>query len=106
MGGGVYVTPAFEHAVGYAFRKWDKSPRFAVFTAPSGERWNYLTVMQLAVYDRGLPGAVKECGKTWGGLPGDGWYAQKLEWIIEDVSKGQIYGILFCFFPDNPPQHG
>jgi len=62
--------------------------------------------MQLAVYDRGLPGAVKECGKTWGGLPGDGWDAQKLELIIEDVSKGQIYGILFCFFPDNPPQHG
>ena len=25
-GGGVYVTPAFEHAVGYAFSKWDDAP--------------------------------------------------------------------------------
>jgi len=105
-GGGVYVTPAFEHAVGYAFRRWDRSPRFAVHTTPSGMRWNYLTIMQLAVYDRGKPGAVKECKQTWGGLSGDGWDPNRLEWIVEDVSKGQIYGILFCFFPDDPPQGG
>ena len=54
--------------------------------------------MQLAVYDRGVPRAVKECKKTWGGLLGDGWDARKLEWIVEDVSKGQIYCILFCSF--------
>ena len=53
-----------------------------------------------------MTAAVKECKKTWGGLLGDGWDAQKLEWIVEDVSKGQIFGILFCFFPDDPPQNG
>eukprot|EP00811_Abedinium_folium_P033012 NODE_6007_length_1713_cov_3.201765.p1 GENE.NODE_6007_length_1713_cov_3.201765~~NODE_6007_length_1713_cov_3.201765.p1 ORF type:complete len:397 (-),score=110.30 NODE_6007_length_1713_cov_3.201765:458-1648(-) len=103
-GSGIYVTPAFEHAVGYAFRRWDRSPRFASMKTRAGERWNYITIMQLAIYDRGDPGAVEEKTKTWAGLPGDGWDASRLEWVVRDVSKAQIYGILFCFFPNDPPQ--
>jgi len=105
-GAGIYVTPAFEHAVGYAFRMWNRTPRFAVMHTRSGQRWNYITIMQLAIYDRGVKGVVDESRKTWGGLPSDGWEDQGLEWVVRDASKAQIYGLLFCFFPDDPPQGG
>jgi len=103
---GIYVSPSFEQAVLYAFRKWDKQPRFATWTAPTGERWNYLTVMQLALYGRGVKGVVDECPRTWPAASTDGWDAGKLEWVVRDASKAQIYGILFCFFPDDPAQGG
>lgn len=103
---GVYVSPSFEQAVLYAFRRWDKQPRFGVMTTKEGERWNYLTVMQLALRDRGVPGVVDECQRTWPNANTDDWDPGKLEWVVRDVSKAQIYGILFCFFPDDPPQGG
>jgi len=104
-GGSVYCTPAFEHAVAYSFRgavsPEPGKPPFAAMTTSAGQKWNYSCIMQLAIFDRGKAGVVEEKHQTFGGAPTDGWEPGKLEWVVHDVSKAQIYGILFCFFPDN-----
>lgn len=102
-GGSVYCTPAFEHALAYSVRAAvppaGHSVPFAAMTTAAGERWNYSAIMQLAIYDRGS--AVKECWQTFAAAPTDGWDGGKIEWVVHDVSKAQIYGVLFCFFPDS-----
>jgi len=104
-GGSVYCTPAFEHAIAYSFRgavsPEPGKPPFAAMKTKAGEKWNYSTIMQLAIYDRGAKGVVEEKHQTFGGAPDDGWDRGKIEWVVHDVSKAQIYGILFCFFPDD-----
>eukprot|EP00931_Biecheleriopsis_adriatica_P120063 TRINITY_DN95208_c0_g1_i1.p1 TRINITY_DN95208_c0_g1~~TRINITY_DN95208_c0_g1_i1.p1 ORF type:complete len:506 (+),score=47.01 TRINITY_DN95208_c0_g1_i1:66-1583(+) len=102
-GGSVYCTPAFEHAIAYSFRgavsPEPGKPPFAAMTTRTGEKWNFTAIMQLAIYGRGS--AVQEKHQTFGGAPDDGWDRNKIEWVVHDVSKAQIYGILFCFFPDD-----
>eukprot|EP00933_Yihiella_yeosuensis_P015175 TRINITY_DN1332_c0_g1_i1.p1 TRINITY_DN1332_c0_g1~~TRINITY_DN1332_c0_g1_i1.p1 ORF type:complete len:459 (+),score=90.46 TRINITY_DN1332_c0_g1_i1:21-1397(+) len=104
-GGSVYCTPAFEHAIAYSFRgavsPVPGSCPFAAMTTSLGERWNYIAIMQLAIYDRGTAGVVEEKHQTFGAAPDDGWDRSKIEWVVHDVTKAQIYGVLFCFFPDD-----
>ena len=103
-GGSVYVTPAFEHAVAYGFRGIVSPeagrPAFAAMHTARGEKWNYILIMQVAIFDRGTAGVVEEKQKTFPAAPSDGWDDEAIEWVVHDVSKAQIYGILFCFFPD------
>eukprot|EP00747_Dinoflagellata_sp_TGD_P195152 gnl/TRDRNA2_/TRDRNA2_63412_c0_seq1.p1 gnl/TRDRNA2_/TRDRNA2_63412_c0~~gnl/TRDRNA2_/TRDRNA2_63412_c0_seq1.p1 ORF type:complete len:462 (-),score=52.71 gnl/TRDRNA2_/TRDRNA2_63412_c0_seq1:319-1704(-) len=102
-GGSVYCTPAFEHALAYSVRGAVPPPGspvpFASMVTKAGEKWNYSAIMQLAIYDRG--GAVKEKHQTFTTAPTDGWEKGKIEWVVHDVSKAQIYGLLLCFFPDD-----
>mmetsp|Transcript_97118 Transcript_97118/g.172934 ORF Transcript_97118/g.172934 Transcript_97118/m.172934 type:complete len:510 (+) Transcript_97118:45-1574(+) len=104
-GGSVYCTPAFEHAVAYSFRGAVSpeagKPPFAAMTTKAGQKWNYSCIMQLAISDRGKKGVVEEKHQTFGSAPTDGWEPGQIEWVVHDVSKAQIYGILFCFFPDD-----
>jgi len=102
FGEGVYLTPSFQMACMYAFRTPKTvasladnnlaAPRFA--STPDG-RWNYLICLQVMADAK----AVTKFAGTAFTDAGDGWDLEAQISVVRSAAEAQIYGVLFCFFP-------